>query len=58
LIPVGLPNSGAKIYANAKGRRALKELTESMTLYHGVRFAEVAEAIYEQGRVDGRSEVF
>jgi hypothetical protein len=58
LVPVELPRSGAKIYANAKVRRALEELSESLTLYHGVRFAEVAEAIYEQGRVDGRREVF
>jgi hypothetical protein len=57
-VPVELPDSGAKVYANAKVKRALEELSEDMTLYHGVRFAEVAEAIYEQGRVDGRREVF
>ena len=58
LVPVELPQSGAKVYANAKVKRALAELSEDMTLYHGVRFGEVAEAIYEQGRVDGRREVF
>lgn len=58
LVPVELPQSGAKVYANARVKRGLEELSEDMTLYHGVRLAEVAEAIYEQGRVDGRREVF
>jgi hypothetical protein len=57
-VPVELPESGATVYANAKVKRALEELSADMTMYHGVRFAEVAEAIYEQGRVDGRREVF
>jgi hypothetical protein len=28
-----------------------------MNLYHGVRLAEVVEAVYEQGQKDGRKEI-
>jgi hypothetical protein len=56
-VSVDLPGGG-KVYANAKVKRALEELLTDLTLYHGVRFTQVAEAIYEQGRVVGRREVF
>ncbi|MFJ4038188.1 hypothetical protein ACIPVB_08870 [Microbacterium sp. NPDC090007] len=46
------------VYAGVRVGRALDEVTEDMDLYHGVRLSQVMEAVYEQGRRDGRSEVF
>ena len=45
------------IYASPKIATALKELTDSMDLYHGVRFFDVLEAAYEQGLKNGRRDV-
>jgi hypothetical protein len=47
-----------KVYAGAKIRNALDELTQDMTLYHGVRFGQVLEAVYEQGKKDGARRAF
>lgn len=59
LIEVDLPKEGnVKIYANATVADAVEEVTEDMTLYKGVKLATVIEAAYEQGRTDGRREVF
>jgi len=33
--------------------KALDEVTEDMTLYHGVRLGQVIEAVYKQGQKDG-----
>lgn len=46
------------VYAGVKIGRALDEVTEDMSFYHGVRLSEVMEAVYEQGRRDGRRQVF
>ena len=51
-----LPNGEITVYANAKVARALQELTNDMTLYHGARLSEVVRAVYEQGLRDGRNE--
>ncbi len=51
-------NKTIHVYAGAKVGRALDEVTEEMDLYHGVRFAEVVKAVYQQGIRDGRAEVF
>lgn len=59
VIPVELPGgTDVRVYAGARVADALQELTEDMTLYHGVRLAQVAKAIYEQGLRDGRRQVF
>jgi hypothetical protein len=58
LLSVQLAKTQAKIYANAKVANALEELTDDLSLYHGVRFTEVLEAVYQQGLRDGRREVF
>lgn len=47
-----------KIYAGTKVAKALDEVTADMGLYHGVRFLEVVEAVYEQGLKNGRAEIF
>lgn len=57
-VPIEVPNGELNVYANAKVARALEEVTEDMTVYHGVRLAEVLEAVHEQGVRDGRREVF
>jgi len=46
------------VYAGAKVAAALEEVkTKLGDLYHGVRFAEVLEAVYETGLKNGRREV-
>ncbi len=58
LIDLKVGTESAAVYANAKVLAALKELMEDTTLYSGVRFTQVAEAIYKQGLKDGRRQVF
>ncbi len=56
---IDMPKLGVvPVYAGVKVGRALDEVTEDIDLYHGVRLSQVMEAVYEQGRRDGRSEVF
>ena len=54
---VALPAGEVTLYAGTKVRSALDEITRDMTLYHGVRLAEVIEAVYEQGQKEGRKEI-
>jgi hypothetical protein len=54
---VDLPSSKIFLYAGTKVRSALEELKGEMKLYHGVRFTEVLEAVYQQGQKDGRKEI-
>ncbi len=42
-----------KVYASPKIGKALHEVTTDMDLYHGVRLAEVLEAVYNQGKKMG-----
>jgi hypothetical protein len=56
-IAVPLSDGTVTVYANVKVGNALEELTEDMTLYHGVRLAQVIEAVYAQGIRDGRRQV-
>lgn len=51
LIPMGGTN--VAVYASPRVSKALDEVTEDMTLYHGVRLAQVIEAVYKQGQKDG-----
>jgi len=54
---VQLPSNELTLYVGSKIRSALQEVTTDMDLYHGVRLGEVMEAVYEQGRKDGRREI-
>ncbi len=46
------------VYTGAKVKAAFEEVYAKVdTLYHGVRFMEVIEAFYEQGKKDGRREM-
>ncbi len=51
IIPLGTKE--VAVYATPKVAKALEEVTEDMTLYHGVRLAQVMEAVYLQGQKDG-----
>ena len=54
-----LPKVGpVNVYAGEQVGKALEDVTEDMDLYHGVKLAQVLEAVYEQGRKDGRKQVF
>ncbi len=46
------------VRASARTADMLEEITKDMSLYHGVRFAQVLEAVYNQGRKDGAAEAF
>ena len=53
-----MPSTGSvvPVYAGLKVGRALDEVQEDLTLYQGVRLAEVIEAVYKQGLKDGAGE--
>jgi hypothetical protein len=55
---LALPKIGeVKVFAGGRVASALAELTVDADLYHGVRLMQVLEAVYEQGRKDGRAEI-
>jgi hypothetical protein len=58
VIPLQLPTRAIAVYANARVADALQELMADMSLYHGVKFSQVVQAVYAQGLADGRREVF
>ncbi|WP_431263713.1 hypothetical protein ACQ859_27885 [Roseateles chitinivorans] len=51
IVPIASQN--IPVYASPKVSKAFQEVTEDMTLYHGVRLSEVLEAVYNQGQKDG-----
>lgn len=51
LIPMG--DSQVAVYASPRVSKALEEITDDMTLYHGVRLGQIFEAVYKQGQKDG-----
>jgi hypothetical protein len=56
IIPLG--SKEVAVYATPRVAKALEEVTEDITLYHGVRLAQLMEAMYEQGKKDGAREAF
>lgn len=48
----------AKVYASPKVGDALREISNDMTLYQGVRLSQVLDAVYAQGKRDGGREAF
>ena len=46
-----------EIYASPRISKALHEATSEMDVYQGVKLGEVIEAVYLQGKKDGRREV-
>ncbi len=56
IIPI--QNGAVAVYASPRISKALDEITEDMTLYHGVRFTQILEAVYTQGKKDGARSAF
>ena len=56
IIPLG--SKEVAVYATPRVAKALEEVTEDMTLYHGVRLTQLMEAMYQQGKKDGAREAF
>jgi hypothetical protein len=57
LTSLALPKAGTvKVYASPRIAEALRELTEDMNLYKGVKLVQVLEAFYFQGVKEGRAE--
>ena len=50
---VQLAKSELAIRGSQKLVNAVETLTTDMTLYQGVKFAQIIEAVYEQGNKDG-----
>ena len=57
-IDVPLVNEEIAVYAGVRVREALRELSLDMTLYKGVKFNQILEAVYNQGKKDGARETF
>lgn len=57
LIPLARDRKVA-VYASPRISAALDTVTEDMTLYQGVRFVQILEAVYEQGKKDGARAAF
>lgn len=56
MIP--LQTGKVAVYASPRISRAMEEITEDMTLYHGVRLSQILEAVYAQGKKDGARAAF
>src|SRR5947208_6447531 len=57
-IIVQLPKSELALYGSARLVNAIKQLTADMNLYEGVRFGQILEAVYTQGKKDGARTAF
>lgn len=49
-IPIKLETTAINLYAGSRIANAAKELTKDMDLYLGVRYAQILEAVYKQGK--------
>jgi hypothetical protein len=57
-IPVRLETSEINLYAGSRIAAGVEDLAKDMTLYQGVRYAQILEAVYKQGRKDGAAAAF
>ena len=57
-IPVKLESSVINLYAGSRIAAGVEELAKDMNLYQGVRYAQILEAVYKQGKKDGASAAF
>lgn len=55
---VTLTESELTLRGGQKLVNAVETMTADMTLYQGVKFAQILEAVYEQGKKDGARVVF
>jgi hypothetical protein len=56
-LTVELSQGSLSLYVGQRVRDAMREVLANMKFYNGVRFFQVVEAFYEQGKKDGRKEV-
>lgn len=50
--------SEVKVYVSPRVAEALREVSEDLNLYKGVRLSQVLEAVYNQGKKDGARSAF
>jgi len=55
---IELANITVAVYASPRVADALEDVMHDMTLYKGVRLAQVMQAVFETGKKKGRDEVF
>ena len=57
-IPIRLETSEINLYPGSRIAAGVEELAKDMSLYQGVRYAQILEAVYKQGKKDGASAAF
>ena len=57
-IHVPIKGSSVAVYTSPRVADALREITQDMSLYKGVRLMQVMEAVYLQGTKDGAATAF
>lgn len=60
-VKVELPKSELTLYGSARlmdAAETVETVTKNMTLYQGVKFGQILEAVYLQGKKDGAREAF
>jgi hypothetical protein len=57
-IELTLQSSRLTLYGGARIAAAAADLAKDMTTYDGVKYVQILEAVYKQGRKDGAAEAF
>lgn len=57
-IVVTLQNSKLTLYGGARIAQAAADLAKDMNTYDGVKYVQIMEAVYRQGRKDGAAAAF
>jgi len=55
---ISLGNSKIVLYGGSRVAGAAADLARNMTLYDGVKYAQILEAVYKQGKKDGAADAF
>lgn len=55
---IELGTKSVSVYATPRISEALEHVLEDMTLFKGVKLAQVMEAVYDQGKKDGARSAF
>ncbi len=55
---IPLKKASIKVYASPRISEALREVLKDMSVYQGVRFTQILEAVYQQGTKDGARAAF
>lgn len=55
---IELGTKSVSVYATPRVSEALEHVLEDMTLFKGVKLAQVMEAVYDQGKKDGARTAF